>query len=145
MRPTLTVDYLASAGGLCVSRAAACRVCIPKACIEQARRRACKGTARSADVGARMSAGMPAPPLAVAALNLKTWINPASGTSEVVAASVVHLPAMRVDAPFPKVRPSNTVGEKGRTSKTTKSPTSKDLQTFQLRLNPQACRRQHQC
>lgn len=48
-------------------------------------------------------AGTPPPPLTVAALNLKTWMNPATGTSEVVAASVVHLPAMRVDVPFPKV------------------------------------------
>lgn len=48
--------------------------------------------------------GAPPPPLAVAALNLKTWLNPATGASEVVAASVVHLPAMRVDAPFPKVQ-----------------------------------------
>lgn len=48
-------------------------------------------------------AGTQSPPLTVAALNLKTWMNPATGTSEIVAASVVHLPAMRVDVPFPKV------------------------------------------
>ena len=47
--------------------------------------------------------GAPPPQLTVAALNLKTWLNPASGASEVVAASVVHLTSMRMDAPFPKV------------------------------------------
>ena len=39
----------------------------------------------------------------VAAINLKTWLNPKSGASEIVAASVVHLSGVRQDAPMPKV------------------------------------------
>ncbi len=48
--------------------------------------------------------GAPPPQLTAAALNLKTWLNPASGAPEIVAASVVHLGSLRMDAPFPKAR-----------------------------------------
>lgn len=47
----------------------------------------------------------PRPPLALAALNLRTWTNPATGAAEVVAASVVHMAAVRQDVPLRKVTP----------------------------------------
>lgn len=45
----------------------------------------------------------PRPPLSVAALNLRTWTNPATGAAEIVAASVVHMAAVRQDVPLKKV------------------------------------------
>lgn len=43
------------------------------------------------------------PPLVVAALNLKTQVTGAGNSSAIVAASVVYLNAVRIDAPTPKV------------------------------------------
>ncbi len=45
----------------------------------------------------------PRPPLAVAALNLRTWTNPSNGVTEIIAASVVHMAAVRQDVPLKKV------------------------------------------
>ncbi|GMH42291.1 hypothetical protein BSKO_10210 [Bryopsis sp. KO-2023] len=42
------------------------------------------------------------PPLKVAAINLKTFVNPATQVNEVVVASVIHLDKIKCDGPTPK-------------------------------------------
>lgn len=45
-----------------------------------------------------------APPLTVAAVHVKTVVNPANAANEIVAASVVYLQRVRTDGPMAQVR-----------------------------------------
>ncbi len=56
------------------------------------------------DITAPPPSGKVPPPLRVAALNLKTWQNPATNASEIVAVSVVYHEAVRQNVPFAQVR-----------------------------------------
>lgn len=49
-------------------------------------------------------AAKPAPELKIAAINLKTYVNPNTQTNEVVVASVVHVDSIKCDGPTDKAQ-----------------------------------------